>query len=161
MSYRSLCAGLLAGILLLTGCHEEKRVGEVPLVSLKTYSGETYTVSPKDTLVTLIVFWATWCGPCKMEMPGLVALQTHYANRGFRVVGINIDDAEGNKARRIMEHFGINYPMLIGDEELTKKFGGLTGIPTAFIVGRDGILKDKIEGAAPEDLLESKIVAQL
>ncbi len=152
---------LLMSVLLTTGCHQEKRAGEVPLVALKTYSGETYTVSPKDTLVTLVVFWATWCGPCKMEMPILMALQDMYGKRGFRVVGINIDDPDGSKARPIMEYYHINYPMLIGGQETISKFGGLTGIPTSFLVGRDGMLKKRTEGVALGDQLEQEILAQL
>ena len=158
------CAALplfLCGAFLFSGCHQEKRAGEVPLVALKTYSGETYTVSPKDTSVTLVVFWATWCGPCKMEMPILMALQDMYGKRGFRVVGINIDDPDGSKARPIMEYYHINYPMLIGDQETIKKFGGLNGIPTSFLVGRDGMLKKKTEGVAFGDQLEQEILAQL
>jgi len=166
MSFRGqlgkTCIALcLSAFFLFSACHEEKKPGEVPLVSLKNYSGDTYTVSPKDTQVTLIVFWATWCGPCKMEMPILVALQSLYGNRGFRVVGINVDDAEGSKARPVMEHYGINYPMLIGDEEIVKKFGGLNGIPTSFLVGRDGMLKKRTEGMALGEQLEQDILAQL
>jgi len=152
----------LAGLCFLgTGCQHKPRPGEVPTLSLKTYSGETFTVSPEDTQVTLLVFWATWCEPCVMEIPTLVSLQEKYRGRGFRVVAINMDDADGSKAQPIMEHFGVNYPVLVGSDEVGNKLGGLWGLPTSFLIGRDGILKDKIVGLAPDGELESKILALL
>jgi len=146
---------------LLIGCSKEKRAGEVPSLSLPTSSGETFALSAQDKKVTLIVFWATWCRPCLMEIPGLVELQKRYGDRGFRVVGVNIDDPKGDKTRTIMEHFHINYPVLMGGDETGQRFGGIYGIPTAFLVGRDGLIKEKIEGMAPMEMLEEKILAQL
>jgi len=147
--------------LFFVGCREEKRAGEVPTVSLSTYSGETFTISPRDQKVSLIVFWATWCRPCLMEIPTLVRLQDKYRDRNFRVISINIDDPEGSKTRAIIEHFGINYTVLSGSDEITHKFGGVYGIPTAFLIGHDGLIKDKIEGMAPEEMLDEKITAEL
>lgn len=160
-SIRILAIPALVLAFLCFGCREEKRAGEVPSLSLKTYSGETFTVSPKDNKVTLIVFWATWCRPCLMEIPTLVQLQEKYRSRGFQVLGVNVDDAEGSKARPILERLGVNYPVVIGTDETVGKFGGIYGIPTSFIIGRDGLIKDKIEGMAPIEMLEGKILAEL
>jgi len=147
--------------LACTSCQHPPKPGEVPTLSLKTYSGETYTVSAADTQVTLLVFWATWCEPCLMEIPTLVKFQEKYGSRGFRVVAVNMDDPQGSKATPIMRQLGVNYPVLIGSDDVGNKLGGLWGLPTSFIIGRDGILKDKIVGLAQEDVLENKIVAQL
>ena len=144
-----------------SGCRDDRRAGDVPTVSLKTYAGGSYTVTAKDGLVTLLVFWATWCQPCLMEIPTLVALQAKYGNRGFRVVSINVDDPEGTKANPILKQFGVNYPSLIGTAETTSAFGGVHALPTSFLIGRDGKLKEKIEGLANPYRLEEKIAAQL
>ena len=96
-----------------------------------------------------------------MEIPALIELQKRYGERGFRVVGINIDDAEGTKTRSIMKNFGVNYTVLMGGDETAARFGGVFGIPTSFLVGRDGLIKEKIQGMAPMEMLEEKIVAQL
>ncbi len=158
---RFFLMGAVVAALICSGCQDKPRPGEVPTLSLKSYSGETYTVSPKDHQVTLLVFWATWCEPCVMEIPSLVALQGKYRGRGLRVLSVNMDDADGSKAKPIMDHFGLNYPVVIGSDETGNKMGGLWALPTSFIIGRDGILKDKIVGLQPEDVLESKILAQL
>lgn len=157
-----LMAGLLISVCLLClGCKEERKAGEVPFLSLQTYSGKTYTVSSKDKQVTLLVFWATWCRPCLMEIPILIELEKKYGSKGFRVVGVNVDDPDGGKALPILERFGVNYATVIGTEQTTRKFGGIHAIPTSFIIGRDGMIKEKIQGLAPPELLEEKVLAEL
>ncbi len=148
-------------LALLAGCREARQLGDVPTVSLKTYAGETYTVTARDGQVTLLVFWATWCQPCLMEIPTLVELQEKYRGRNFRVVSINVDDPVGTQAKPILEHFRVNYPALIGTEETTRDFGGVNALPTSFIIGRDGKLKEKIQGLENPYVLEEKIVKEL
>ena len=133
----------------------------MPDISLKTYSGGTYTASSEDTQVTLVVFWATWCRPCLMEIPALVQLQQKYQDRQFRVVGVNTDDPTGAKALPIMKMMGVNYQMVIGDDKIAGKFGGVWGLPTSFLVGRDGLIKEKFQGLWPVEVLDEKITAQL
>ena len=161
VSFPSLAATTLIVGTLCLGCREEKRAGEAPFLSLKTYSGEILAISPKDNQVTLVVFWATWCRPCLMEIPTLVELQEKYRARGLRVVGVNVDDPEGGKVRPILEHFGVNYSVVISTDETVRKFGGIYGLPTSFIIGRNGLIKDKIEGLAPPEILEGKVLAEL
>jgi thiol-disulfide isomerase/thioredoxin len=158
----------LTSILALTvclmgaGCRDEARhMGDAPDVSLKTYVGETYTVSARDGKVTLLVFWATWCQPCLMEIPTLVELQNKFSGRGFRVVAINVDDPEGSKVRPILVRLKVNYTVLAGNEHISQDFGGVYALPTNFIIGRDGKLKDKMVGLEPPGVLESKIAAEL
>lgn len=152
---------VLMALLLCLGCRDKAPQDVGPILSLSTYSGDMYTVSRKDEKVILIVFWATWCQPCLMEIPTLIELQRKYGSRGFQVVAVNVDDHEGSKARAIMERFGVNYPVVVGNEGTITRFGGLNGIPTSILIGRDGNIKDKIEGLAPPEILESKIVAEL
>src|SRR4051812_19743263 len=100
---------------MFTGCEEKQPIsGKVPTVSFKTYSGESFTLAGDDKDVTLLVFWATWCQPCLMEMPGLVKLHEKYHGRNFRVLSVNVDDREGQKVKAISREFGITYPVLIG-----------------------------------------------
>lgn len=147
---------------LFTGCGKGARMpGEVPDVSLLTYEGLPYTISRKDKAVTLIVFWATWCQPCLEEIPELVRLQNTYGKKGFRVVGINIDDPEGIQALPLAARLGVNYPLLIEDAATEAAFGGLRALPTSFLVGRDGKLKKKLEGLYPAEKVEEMVRAQL
>lgn len=147
---------------LLTSCQEKHPIsGKIPTVSLKSYSGETFTLAGDDKEVTLLVFWATWCQPCLMEVPTLVKLHDKYRDRKFRVVSINVDDPEGQKVKSIARDFGINYPVLIGNEEVMKQFGGITALPTSFLIGRDGRILEKVQGLYPEAHLEHLVVQAL
>ena len=127
------------------------------MVSLKSYSGETFTMAGDDRDVTLLVFWATWCQPCLMEMPSLVKLQGKYKDRNFRVVSINVDDPEGKKVRSIARDYGINYHVLVGNEDIMKQFGGVQALPTSFLIGRDGRIREKLQGLYPEAHLEKMV----
>jgi thiol-disulfide isomerase/thioredoxin len=148
--------------ILLLACQEKRPItGKVPTVALKSYSGETITLGGEDDAVTLLVFWATWCQPCLMEMPTLVKLHDKYRDRKFRVVSINVDDPEGQKVKSIARDFGINYPVLIGNEEIMKQFGGITALPTSFLIGRDGRIREKIQGLYPEEHLENMVLKAL
>jgi len=149
-------------MLGVNGCEDKRpRSGEAPILHLKTYAGENFTLDGKDAQATLIVFWATWCGPCLMEIPSLITLNRKYQHRRFRVVAINVDDAQGGKARPILKRYGVDYPVLIGDEATMQSFGGVEALPTSFLVGSDGILRDKIRGLLPEAELERRILKLL
>jgi thiol-disulfide isomerase/thioredoxin len=156
--------GLAAVILCLgfAGCKEDRPIsGKAPMVSLKSYSGETFTMAGDDKEVTLLVFWATWCQPCLMEMPSLVKLQGKYKDRNFRVVSINVDDPEGKKVRAIARDYGINYHVLVGNEDIMKQFGGVQALPTSFLIGRDGRIREKLQGLYPEAHLEKMVTEAL
>jgi len=119
------------------------------------------TISPKDNMVTLVVFWATWCIPCIEEIPQLKYFQKTYASQGFRVISINIDDPEGQTAPLMAQQFELNYPVLVDDGTAEEAFGGLRALPTSFLVGRDGQLKKRLEGLYPQEKLEGMIKAEL
>jgi thiol-disulfide isomerase/thioredoxin len=158
----ALSVPLLIGSLLVSSCQEKRPIsGKVPTIALKSFSGETFTLGGDDKDVTLLVFWATWCQPCLMEVPTLVKLHGKYQDRKFRVVSINVDDPEGQKVKSIARDFGINYPVLIGNEDIMKQFGGVVALPTSFLIGRDGRIREKLQGLQPEEELEQMVVKAL
>ena len=158
--YRFLTSAVVVGCIVLAGCQEKQPIsGKAPTVSLKSFSGEMVTVAGDNKDVTLLVFWATWCQPCLIEVPTLVKLHDKYRDRNFRVISINVDDPEGQKVKSIARDFGINYPILIGNEEVMKQFGGVTALPTSFLIGRDGLIKEKIQGLYPEAHLDGLVAA--
>ena len=153
---------VLAFTLLFMGCGEKQAIsGRIPTIGFKTYSGESFTLSAEDKEVTLLVFWATWCQPCLMEIPSLVQLHEKFQGSKFRVVSVNVDDPEGQKVRAIMREYGINYPTLIGTEDIMKQFGGIVALPTSFLIGRDGRIIEKLQGLKPEKVLEHMVVQAL
>jgi thiol-disulfide isomerase/thioredoxin len=111
--------------------------------------------------VVLLNFWATWCGPCKAEIPGFVELQAKYKD-DLVVVGFSVDDP-ADKARAFATEYKINYPILLGlgRDEVQDAYGPIWGIPTSFLIGRDGKVCKKHMGIAPKAVFEKEIQALL
>lgn len=130
-----------------------------PSVRLKDLDGKEVALNDLKGKVVFVNFWATWCGPCQDEIPTLIDLQNQYASKGFTVVGIAMDD-EGKSvvapfvAKELYDVKGqklhINYPILIGNDDASEKFGGILGYPTSFLIARDGTQIMKFQG--PPDL---------
>jgi len=120
-------------------------------VTLDTFKGK----------VVLLNFWATWCGPCKAEIPGFVELQDKYKD-DLVVIGFSVDDP-ADKARAFAEEYKINYPVLLGlgRDEVQDAYGPIWGIPTSFLIGRDGRVCKKHMGIAPKAVFEKEIQALL
>ena len=121
-------------------------------VSLTSYKGK----------VILLNFWATWCGPCKAEIPGFVELQNQYGKDGLIVLGYSVDD-DAPKARAFAAEYKMNYPILLGlgREDIQDAYGPIWGIPASFIIGRDGRVCKKHLGIAPKAVFEKEIKALL
>jgi thiol-disulfide isomerase/thioredoxin len=108
--------------------------------------------------VVLIDFWATWCQPCKKEMPGYQKLADKYGSRGFAVIGFKLDImADTEEPRAFARRLGIHYPLAIATDEIRNKFGGIEGLPTTLIYDRKGILRQKIIGFEYTDVIEKDL----
>lgn len=108
--------------------------------------------------VVLVDFWATWCQPCKKEMPAYQKLLDRYGARGFVVVGFKFDimpDAED--PLQFAKKIGVHYPLVIASDEIRQKFGGIDGLPTTMLYDRDGILRKKVIGFEYTDVFESEL----
>ncbi len=116
------------------------KVEKVSALRLKNLEGKDASVSFEETPVTLVNFWATWCAPCREEMPQIERLSRKYAARGFRAVGIALQSGEPAEVREFLEggKLGLTYPLLVGDDEAMEAFGGIEIVPTTFLVGRGG-----------------------
>jgi len=112
--------------------------------------------------VVLIDFWATWCQPCKKEMPGYQKLAARYGPRGFSVVGFKLDImADTEEPRTFARRLGIRYPLAVATDEVKNKFGGIEGLPTTLLYDREGILRQKIIGFEYTDVIEKELKALL
>ncbi len=156
-----IITSLISCLILFWACEQSdsQKNGDYLQFSLKNYQGEVVDLSKSSGQVTLLVFWATWCQPCLAEIPSLMALQERYKNRNLQVIGINVDDPEGARVADITRAYGINYPILVGNEAIMKRFGGINSLPTSFIIGKDGKVKEKLMGLYPEHLIEQKLLA--
>lgn len=117
-------------------------------------SVESSSFSGKTLLVT---FFATWCPPCMQEIPTLITLQNEYAEKGFSVVGLSVDQSGVKVVKRLIERRSINYPVLMADGSTARDFGGVVGIPTSFLVNSKGTVVKKYPGYVPHAVLENDI----
>ncbi|MBI4889062.1 MAG: TlpA family protein disulfide reductase [Acidobacteria bacterium] len=105
---------------------------------LKDASGKVVKLSDYRGKVVLLNFWATWCGPCKIEIPWFKDFQKTYKDRGFTVLGVSMDEDGWEAVKPYIAEKELNYPVVLGTEEVDQKYGGIEGLPTTFILDRDG-----------------------
>lgn len=128
-----------------------------PDFSLESLDGKNLRLSDLRGKAVLLNFWATWCGPCKIEMPWFVELQNQYGSQGLQIVGIAMDDASKEDIAKFAKDMGVNYPILIGKEAVGDAYGGVPAMPESFFIGRDGKVVDKILGLKGKGEIEEAI----
>jgi thiol-disulfide isomerase/thioredoxin len=105
--------------------------------------------------VVLLDFWATWCASCQLEMPRFVAWQTQYGPRGLQIIGISMDD-DPALARKLYKKMKLNYPVVMGDEKLGQLYGGVLGLPLAFLIDSQGKVQAQFSGETDLKLIEER-----
>jgi peroxiredoxin len=128
-----------------------------PDFELRSLDGRSVRLSDFHGKVVLLNFWATWCVPCKVEMPWFVELQNKYRTEGLQVVGIAMDDASQQDLRRFTNDLGVNYPILIGTDTVGDSYGGVQFLPVSLYISRDGRVVDKVFGLKTKNEVENKI----
>ena len=113
-----------------------------------------FLVDMSHSYRNLINFWATWCGPCKRELPDLIALSKEYANRDVKVIGISADLGTNvvSDVKSFVQEQGIPYQILIANEEIKEAFGNVNMLPTSFITDKDGNILQTLIGARSKEL---------
>jgi thiol-disulfide isomerase/thioredoxin len=109
-----------------------------PDFELQTLEGKNLKLSDLRGKAVLLNFWATYCGPCKIEMPWFVELQKEYGPQGFQIIGVAMDDASTEEIAKFVKDLGVNYPILLGKEAVGQSYGGVGVLPTTFFLDRDG-----------------------
>jgi cytochrome c biogenesis protein CcmG/thiol:disulfide interchange protein DsbE len=140
---------LFAGKLLIqgNGAQAGSRLGAGDVVGavapdfelkLLNAEGKTLKLSDLKGKAVLLNFWATWCEPCKIEMPWFVDLQKEYGAQGLQIVGVSMDDDAEKIVSEFSKKMGVNYPILVGTEQVAEQYGGVEGLPTSFFIDRSG-----------------------
>ncbi len=157
---------LVVAFGLYFGYHHARRQGATsritksapaPDFALTSLDGTTLRLSDFRGKAVLLNFWATWCGPCKIEMPWFVDLQKEYGSQGLQIVGVAMDDASKEDIAKFAKDMGVNYPILIGKESVGDEYGGVPALPESFFIGRDGKIVDKIIGLEGKADIEEAI----
>jgi peroxiredoxin len=130
--------------------------------TIKDINGKDVALSAFKGNVVLLDFWATWCPPCRKEIPGFIALYKTYKSRGFVVLGVSVDESTSD-VKKFIKTFKMDYPVLIGHDrdDLKKAFAPMPGFPTSFVIARDGTICFQHTGFTPLEQFEQKIKALL
>jgi len=169
---RFLAAGVLVA-LALVGCNSSKPVTAAsspsksekgdkelkmaPDFELKDSDGRTVRMSDYKGKVVLLDFWATWCGPCKIEIPWFIEFERNYKDKGFAVVGVAMDDEGWSVVKPFIKEMAINYRVVHGNDKTADLFGGVDAMPTTFLIDRGGRIAATHVGLTGKDEFEDGI----
>jgi len=159
---------IVAAGMLYFGFHMARRSGSdapsvlgkstpAPDFTLEKIGGGNMKLSDLRGKAVLLNFWATWCGPCKIETPWLVELQKQYGSQGLQVIGVAMDDSGKDEIEKFAKDMGVNYPVLLGKEAVGDEYGGVPALPESFFIGRDGKIVDRIIGLKGRGEIEDSI----
>lgn len=129
--------------------------------TLKDGDGRTVSLADYKGKVVLLNFWATWCGPCKIEIPWFVDFEQKYKDRGFAVLGVAMDDEGWEVVKPYVAKTKINYRILLGNDDVASKYGGVDSLPTTFIIDQGGRIASKHVGLVSKSEYEDEIVKLL
>jgi cytochrome c biogenesis protein CcmG/thiol:disulfide interchange protein DsbE len=134
--------------------HERK---QAPDFALKDADGKTVRLSDYRGKVVLLDFWATWCGPCKIEIPWFMEFERKYKDRGFAVIGVSMDEEGWEAVRPFVADRAVNYRIVIGSDETATHYGGVEALPTTFLIDRDGRIAATHVGLASKSSFQNGI----
>jgi cytochrome c biogenesis protein CcmG/thiol:disulfide interchange protein DsbE len=157
----ALLAGVVLFVVLFIGVrqHLPKAASfakPAPLPVMTDIDAKPINVSTYAGKVVVINFWAVWCTPCRAEIPQFVELQDRQRARGLQLIGISMDDPEP-VLRKFYNESRMNYPVVIGDQKTAEAYGGVLGLPTTVLIGRDQRVRDKLVGTTDFKILEENI----
>jgi thiol-disulfide isomerase/thioredoxin len=129
-----------------------------PAFSLATLDGKKVSLSDYKGKAVLVNFWATWCAPCKVEMPWFEEFQKQYGDQGLVILGL-VDDVEAGKdeIEKVRRRTGVMYPILLADGKVQKAYGGVDVLPESFYVDRNGLVVEETAGLGSKDEIEAHI----
>jgi peroxiredoxin len=127
-----------------------------PAFTLTSLEGSKVSLSDFRGKVVILDFWATWCPPCKREIPDFIVLQTKYGAQGLQILGVAVSDEE-SAVRKFVKDVGMNYPVVLGTPAVSSQYGGVESIPTTFVIDRDGKIRETFVGYRSVDTFEAVI----
>jgi len=135
----------------------EKEWGNAPDFTLPRLEGNSLTLSDFKGKVIILDFWATWCPPCRVEIPDFVELYKNYKDEGLVIIGVSLDRGDSRAVKQFSENYEINYPIVLGNFNITEDYGGIRGIPTTFIIDSEGNIREKYIGYQPRATFEEAV----
>jgi cytochrome c biogenesis protein CcmG/thiol:disulfide interchange protein DsbE len=162
---KKILPALLAIPLLTAGAwlgSAADAANQAPAFALKSATdGKVMKLADLKGKVVIVDFWATWCPPCRAEIPDFVALQKQYGAKGLQIVGVSVDKGGTDGVVKFMKENHINYPILMSDPSAEAAYGGIRAIPTTFLIDRKGNMVHKFIGGTEKAAFEKEIKAVL
>lgn len=122
------------------------------------FSGKQIKLSDYRGKVVIVDFWATWCGPCRMELPDFVKLHQKYKSKGFSMIGVSLDQGSVDSVKNFVTQWKMSYPVVMDHTgEVSSAYGGIRSIPTSLLIGKDGTVREAFVGYRPQDVFEDAI----
>ena len=132
------------------------QLSPAPDFSLTDLSAHTISLSAYRGKVVLLDFWATWCEPCKVEIPHFIEMQNRYGAQGLQVIGISMDDDE-KPVRDFQQQYKMNYPVAVGNAKLAQSYGGILGLPITFLIDREGRIYSRHIGQTQPAVFDGEV----
>lgn len=149
---------LLGLVMLIMLAGTAFAAGKKPSFSLPSaVDGSTISLNSYKGDVVVVNFFATWCPPCRMEIPSLVELREELKDKGFEIIGISVDEAGPKIVKRLIDKMHITYPVVMSDDTVTRRFGGIMGIPVSFLLDKEGNIVHRYDGYVDHDVLKKAV----
>jgi thiol-disulfide isomerase/thioredoxin len=132
-----------------------------PEWELTDLNGKLVKFSDFRGKVLILDFWATWCLPCRVEIPHFVELQKQYGAKGLAVIGVSLDEQGPDVVKKFVKQFEVNYPIVIGNEKIAEKYGGIVALPTTFVIDRQGRIVGRHIGYNDKATFEKEVQSLL
>lgn len=123
--------------------------------------GKTVKSSSFRGKVVVLNFWATWCAPCRVEMPQFIELQKQYGDKGLALIGVSLDEQGSEAVKKFVKQLGVNYPIVMGNQKVVEAYGGIVAVPTTFVIDRQGRVVSRHIGYDDKAIFEKEIQSLL
>ncbi len=157
---RSVAFAMFFAVIVSLGllsCQSTRAENIAPDFTLNDLDGNSFSLSETKGKVVVLDFWATWCPPCRKEIPDFVLLYKQYGKDGLMIVGVALDRGGAKAVRSFVEQNDVNYPIVLGNQRVSNLYGGISGIPTSFIIDRQGRIANKFVGFRSKEVFENAI----